>query len=88
MEFHLQAKGLNIWRVTSEGMKNKSQQKKQFDAIAKCVILSSFKDNMFNHVFACENAKDLWKATVLQKTILAMTQLFLGADPHLTRCYK
>ena len=26
MESHLQAKGLNVWRVTSEGMKNKGQQ--------------------------------------------------------------
>ena len=58
MEAHLQAKGLNVWRVTSEGMKGKSQQKKQYDAIAKCVILSSLGDNVFNRVFACENAKD------------------------------
>ena len=61
MESHLQAKGLNVWRVTSEGMKNKGQQEKQFDAIAKCVILSSLDDKIFNRVFACENAKDLWK---------------------------
>ena len=58
---YLQAKGLNIWRVTSEGMKNKSQQENQFDAIAKCVILSSLEDKIFNRVFACENAKELWK---------------------------
>ena len=61
MQSYLQAKGLNIWRVTSEGMKNKGQQEKQFDAIAKCVILSSLEDKIFNRVFACENAKDLWK---------------------------
>ena len=59
---YLQAKGLNVWRVTSEGMKNKCQQEKQFDAIAKCDILSSLGDNVFNRVFACKNAKDLWKA--------------------------
>ena len=61
MESHLQARGLNVWRVTSEGMKNKSQQEKQFDAIAKCAILNSLGDTVFNHVFAYENAKDLWK---------------------------
>ena len=61
MEAHLQAKDLNVWRVTSEGMKGNSQQKKQHDAIAKCAILSSLGDNVFNRVFACKNANDLWK---------------------------
>ena len=61
MKSRLQAKSLNVWRVTSEGMKNKGQQEKQFDAIAKCVILNSLDDKIFNRVFACENAKDLWK---------------------------
>ena len=61
MEAHLQAKGLNVWRVTSEGMKGNSQQEKQYDAIAKCAILNSLGDNVFNRVFVCKNAKDLWK---------------------------
>ena len=61
MEAHLQAKGLNVWRVTSEGMKGNSQQEKQHDAIAKCAILCSLGDNVFNRMFACENAKSLWK---------------------------
>ena len=61
MESHLQAKGLNVWRVTSECMKNKGQQEKQFDAIAKYAILCSLGDTVFNRVFSCENAKDLWK---------------------------
>ena len=42
-------------------MKNNGQQEKQFDAIAKCVILSSLEDKIFNRLFACENAKELWK---------------------------
>ena len=42
-------------------MKSNSQQERQYDAIAKCAILSSLGDTVFNHVFACENAKDLWK---------------------------
>ena len=61
MQSHLQAKGLNVWRVTSEGMKGNSQQEKQYDAIAKCAILNSLDDNVFNRVFACKNAKELWK---------------------------
>src|SRR6185295_15414994 len=61
MQSHLQAKGLNIWRVTSEGVKNNGQQEKQYDAIAKCVILSSLENNVFNRVFACKNIKELWK---------------------------
>ena len=61
MQSHLQAKGLNVWRVTSNGVKSNSQQEKQYDFIAKCAILSSLGNTVFNHVFACENAKDLWK---------------------------
>ena len=61
MQSHLQANGLNVCRVTSEGMKGNSQQKKQYNAIAKCAILNSLCDNMFNHVFACKNTKKLWK---------------------------
>ena len=57
MQSHLQPKGLNVWRVTSEGMKDNSQQERQYDAIAKCAILSSLGDTVFNRVFAYENAK-------------------------------
>ena len=64
MQSHLQIKGLNIWRVTSEGMKGNSQQEKQHDAIAKCVILSSLGDNVFNCVFACKNANKFWKTII------------------------
>ena len=52
MQSHLQAKGLTIWRVTSEGMKGNNQQEKQYDAIAKCAILNSLGENIFNRVFA------------------------------------
>ena len=45
----------------SEGMKGNSQQEKQYDAIAKCDILNSLGDNVFNRVFACKNTKELWK---------------------------
>ena len=61
MQSHLQTNGLNVWRVTSEGVKSKSQQERQYDVIAKYAILSSLGDTIFNRVFACENAKDLWK---------------------------
>jgi len=61
MQAHLYAKGLNVWRVTSEGTKSNGQQEKQYDAIAKCAILNSLGENVFNRVFACENANVLWK---------------------------
>ena len=62
MQAHLQATGLNVWKVVSEGVKNKGQQENQYDVTTKSIILSSLSDNMFNHFFACENAKELWKA--------------------------
>jgi len=46
MQAHLQATGLNIWRVVSEGVKNNGQQEKQYDVTAKCIILSSLSDNV------------------------------------------
>ena len=51
MQAHLQATGLNIWRVVSEGVKNNGQQEKKYDVTAKCIILSSVSDNVFNHIF-------------------------------------
>ena len=59
MQAHLQATGLNVWRVVSEGTKSNSQQERQYDATAKSIILSSLNENVFNHVFSCENAKKL-----------------------------
>ena len=64
MQAHLQATGLNVWRVVSEGVKNNSQQEKQHDVTAKCIILSSLSDNVFNRVYSCENAKELWKTII------------------------
>ena len=64
MQSHLQAKGLNVWRVTSEGMKSKSQQERQYDTTAKCIILSSLNENVFNRVYSCENAKKQWQTII------------------------
>src|SRR6185312_8581039 len=64
MQVHLQATGLNVWRVVSEGVKNNGQQEKQHDVTAKCIILSSLSDNMFNHFYSCENTKELWKTII------------------------
>ena len=64
MQAHLQATGLNVWRVVSEGVKNNGQQEKQYDVTAKCIILSSLSDNVFNQVYSCENAKTLWKTII------------------------
>ena len=75
MQSHLQANGLNVWRVISEEVKSNSQQEKQYDAIAKCAILNSLGDNVFNHVFACENAKNLGKLLVRTMRAQKMLQI-------------
>ena len=64
MQAHLQATGLNVWRVVSEWVKNNSQQEKQNNVTAKYIILSSLSDNVFNRVYSCENAKALWKTII------------------------
>ena len=75
MEAHLQPKGLNVWRVTSEGMKGNSQQEKQDDAIAKCAILNSLGDNVFNRVFACKMLRNCEKLLVRTMKELKMLQM-------------
>ena len=64
MQAHLQATGLNVWRVVSEGTKSNSQQERQYDTTAKSIILSSLNENVFNHVYSCENAHKLWKTII------------------------
>jgi hypothetical protein len=59
MESYLQAKDLDVWRVTDEGMKNGTKKEKQFDVIAKSIILASLDVGVFNRVFNCENAQEL-----------------------------
>jgi hypothetical protein len=54
MEAYLQVKDLDVWRVTDEGMKNGTIKEKQFDVIAKSIILSSLDVVVFNRVFTCE----------------------------------
>jgi hypothetical protein len=61
MEAYVQAKDLDVWRVTDEGMKNGTKKEKQFDVIAKSIILSSLDVGVFNRVFNCANAHELWK---------------------------
>jgi hypothetical protein len=61
MEAYLQAKDLDVWRVNDEGMRNGTKKEKQFDVIAKSIILSSLDVGVFNRVFNCENAHELWK---------------------------
>jgi len=57
----LQARGLDVWRVTELGKKNETKTERQYDAIAKSILLSSLCDSVFNCVFANENAHKLWK---------------------------
>jgi hypothetical protein len=66
MEAYLQSKDLDVWRVTDEGMKNGTKKEKQFVMIAKSIILSSLDVGVFNRVFTCENAHELWK-TIMEK---------------------
>jgi hypothetical protein len=61
MEAYLQAKDLEVWRVTDEGVKNGTKKEKQFDVIAKNIILSSLDVGVFNRVFNCENTHELCK---------------------------
>jgi hypothetical protein len=62
MEAYLQAKDLDVCRITDEGMKNGTKKEKQFDVIDKSIILSSLDVGVFNRVFNCENALELWKS--------------------------
>ena len=48
----------------SEGVKNNGQQEKHYDVTAKCIILSSLSDNVFNRIYSCENIKTLWKTII------------------------
>jgi hypothetical protein len=66
MEDYIQAKDLDVCRVTDEGMKNSTKKEKQFDLIAKSIILSSLDVGVFNRIFNCENAYELWKNTMEQ----------------------
>ena len=52
MQAHLQARGLDVWRVTELGKKNETKAERQYDAIAKSILLSSLCDSVFNRVFA------------------------------------
>jgi hypothetical protein len=61
MEANLQARDLDVWRVTDEGMKNGTKKEKQFDVITESIILSSLDVGVFNRVFNCENSHELWK---------------------------
>jgi hypothetical protein len=61
MEAYLQAKDLDVWRVTDEGMKNGAKKETQFYVIAKSTILSSLDVGVFNRIFNYENAHELWK---------------------------
>jgi hypothetical protein len=69
MEAYLQAKDLDVWRVTDEGMRNGTKKEKQFDVIAKSIILSSVDVGVLNRVFTCENAHELWKTIKEQNEV-------------------
>ena len=76
------ATGLIVWRVVSEGVKNNGQQEKQHDVTAKCIILSSLSDNVFNRVYSCENDKKsygrLSLRTMRARRMLPMNDIMLS----------
>ena len=74
MQAHLQAMGLNVWRVVSEGVKNNGQQEKQYDVTAKCIILSSLSDNVFNRVYSCEMLKRYGRLSLRTMRVQKMLQ--------------
>ena len=39
MQAHLQARGLDVWRVTELGKKNETKTERQYDAIAKSILI-------------------------------------------------
>ena len=61
MTYCLQAKGLDVWRVTEEGMRPRVTNKEwQLDASVKSILLSSLCTNAFNRVYSLTNAHDTW----------------------------
>ena len=42
MQAHLQATGLNVWRVVSKGIKNNGQQEKQYDVTVLALLKYPF----------------------------------------------
>ena len=64
MHAHLQATCLEVWNVVNEGIKFKTLKEKQHDVIAKSIILSSLSDNVFNDIYSCENANELWETII------------------------
>ena len=59
MQAHLQTRGLDVWRVTEVGKKNETKAERQYDAIAKSILLSALCDIVFNRVCTCEDAHKL-----------------------------
>jgi len=45
-------------------MKNENKAERQYDAIAKSILLSSLCDSVFNRVYACKDAHKLWMQIV------------------------
>ena len=54
MQAHLQARGLDVWRVTELGKNNETKAERQYDAIAKSILLSSLCDSVFNRFSLCD----------------------------------
>ena len=61
MSCYLQARGLDVWRVTEEGMKSRiTNKERQLDTLVKSNILSSLNVDTFNRVYSLSNTHDIW----------------------------
>ena len=62
---YLQARGLDVWRVTEDGMKPRvTNKERQLDALAKSILLSSLNVDAFNRVYSLTNAHDIWTSLI------------------------
>ena len=60
MTCYLQARGLDVWRVTEEGIRPRiTNMERQLDALAKSILLSSLNVDVFNRVYYLTNAHDI-----------------------------
>uniref|UniRef100_A0A0A9AGU3 Uncharacterized protein n=1 Tax=Arundo donax TaxID=35708 RepID=A0A0A9AGU3_ARUDO len=61
MQCYLQTKGLDVWRVIESGMRTRApNQERQYDSMMKSILLLFLSIEIFNRVYAHDNAHDIW----------------------------
>ena len=65
MSCYVQVRGLDIWRVTEEGMKPRiTNNERQLDGLAKSILLSSICIDAFNRIYSLTNAHNIWNSLI------------------------